>query len=54
MIRIEIAGDKSRLDDWINGDSAELLDIDIEWVAPHGQPGLIAAHFDTPLGKIRI
>ncbi len=54
MIRLEIAGDKGRLDDWLGGDSDELLDVDIEWIAPHGQPGLIAAHFDTPRGKIRV
>lgn len=54
MIRLEIAGDKGRLDEWIGGDSGPLVDIDIEWVARHGQPGLIAAHFDTPHGKIRV
>lgn len=54
MIRIEIAGDPNRLSEWIGGDPAQLLDVDIEWMAPNGQPGLIAAHFDTPSGKVRI
>jgi hypothetical protein len=28
--------------------------VEIEWTAPHGQPGLEAAVFATPNGKVRI
>lgn len=54
LIRLEIAGDKARLDDWLGGDADELVDIDIEWMAQHGQPGLISVHFDTAHGKVRL
>lgn len=55
LIRMEIAGDRARVEDWL-GQSCEGLfrDIDIDWVAPHGQPGIVAAHFRTPSGKIRL
>jgi Glyoxalase-like domain len=55
LLRIEIAGDPERVDDWLGGASAVVLhDIDIDWVAPNGQPGLIAATFGTPNGVVRI
>ena len=54
VLRIEIAGDPDRVDDWLGGRSADVLrDIDIDWVAPNGQPGLIAATFGTPHGVVR-
>ena len=31
-----------------------LADIDIDWIAPNGQPGLVAATFGTPRGVVRI
>ena len=55
LLRIEIAGDPERVDDWLGGRSADVLhDIDIDWVAPNGQPGLIAATFGTSSGVVRI
>jgi hypothetical protein len=26
----------------------------VEWVAPHGTPGIIAAQFQTPSGLVRV
>jgi hypothetical protein len=55
LVSLEIAGDSRRLDDWLGGQTKQILaDVDIEWTAPNGQPGLEAAVFDTPNGKIRI
>lgn len=55
LLRIEIAGDPDRVDDWLGGRSRDVLaDIDIDWVAPNGQPGLIAATFGTANGVVRI
>jgi hypothetical protein len=55
LLRIEIAGDPERVDDWLGGASRDVLhDIDIDWIAPNGQPGLIAATFGTPHGVVRI
>jgi len=52
---LEIAGDPNRVSDWL-GNSVEgpLVDVDVEWVAPQGTPGVVAVHFDTPNGPVRI
>jgi len=52
---LEIAGDPNRVSDWL-GNSVEgpLLDVDVEWVAPHGTPGVVAVQFETPNGPVRI
>jgi hypothetical protein len=52
---LEIAGDPRRVSDWL-GNSVEgpLEDVDVDWVAPHGTPGIIAAKFATARGLVRI
>ncbi len=55
LLSVEIAGSQSRVEDWLGGTAIHALaDIPIEWVAPRGQPGLIAATFGTPNGVVRI
>jgi hypothetical protein len=55
LLKLEIAGDRERVDDWLGGRSDMILhDVDIEWIAPNGQPGLNAALFSTPRGEVRI
>lgn len=55
LLKIEIAGDHDRVDDWLGGQTEKVLaDVDIEWVAPNGQPGLVAAVFSTPRGEVRL
>lgn len=55
LLRLELAGDRDRLDDWLGGQTDKILDdVEIEWIAPNGQPGVIAALFDTPQGTVRI
>jgi hypothetical protein len=55
LLAVEIAGSQNRVEDWLGGSAAQaLVDIPIEWVAPRGQPGLIAATFGTPSGVVRI
>ena len=46
---LEIAGDPQRVSEWL-GETVEapLEDVKVEWVAPHGTPGIIAAQFLTP------
>jgi hypothetical protein len=55
LATLEIAGDPNRVSDWM-GSSLEgpLEDVDVEWVAPHGTPGVVAAQFRTPNGVVRI
>ncbi len=52
---LEIAGDPQRVSEWL-GETVEapLEDVKVEWVAPHGTPGIIAAQFQTPNGLVRI
>jgi hypothetical protein len=52
---IEIAGDPRRVAEWLGSPAlAALEEIEVDWVAPHGQPGIIAAHLSTPSGAVRI
>jgi hypothetical protein len=52
---LEIAGDPQRVSEWL-GETVEapLEDVKVEWVAPHGTPGVIAAQVQTPTGLVRI
>jgi Glyoxalase-like domain len=52
---LEIAGDPARVSDWL-GQPVErpLEDVKVDWVAPNGTPGLVAATFQTPAGLVRI
>jgi Glyoxalase-like domain len=52
---LEIAGDPNRVSDWL-GNSVEgpLEDVEVEWVAPAGAPGLVAVQFLTPHGVVRV
>ncbi|MEP9362443.1 VOC family protein [Nocardioides sp. CN2-186] len=52
---LEIAGDPQRVSEWL-GESVEapLEDVKVEWVAPNGTPGILAAQFLTPNGLVRI
>ena len=55
LIKLEIAGDPKRVTQWLGEDPANILDgLEVEWVAPHGTPGVIAAHFKTAEGVVRI
>jgi hypothetical protein len=53
--KVEIAGDPRRVADWL-GTPADyrIGDFEVEWVAPHGTPGLQAASFLTPDGLVRV
>lgn len=52
---LEIAGDPHRVNDWLGDPVVEPLeDVKVEWVAPHGTPGIVAAQFSTPSGLVRI
>ncbi len=52
---LEIAGDPLRVSEWLD-ESVEipLEDFKVEWVAPNGTPGIVAAKFQTPAGLVRI
>lgn len=52
---LEIAGDPDRVSTWL-GEPADhpLEDIDVDWVAPNGTPGIVAASFETAAGVVRL
>lgn len=52
---LEIAGDPARVSEWLGEPvEAPLEDVKVEWVAPNGTPGVVAAQFQTPRGTVRI
>jgi hypothetical protein len=52
---LEIAGDPGLVSDWLGSSvGGSLDDVDVEWVATHGTPGVVAAQFSTPNGTVRI
>ncbi|WP_182525572.1 VOC family protein [Nocardioides dongkuii] len=55
LASLEIAGDPLRVSEWL-GETVEapLEDVKVDWVAPHGTPGVIAAKVQTPHGLVRI
>jgi hypothetical protein len=54
LLKLEIAGDHERVDQWLGGKSGAILaDVDIDWISSD-QPGLTAAIFSTPRGEVRI
>jgi len=55
LVKLEIAGDPNRVKDWLGQDPAIALEgLEVDWVAPHGTPGVVAAHFRTADGTVRI
>ncbi|HET7683013.1 MAG TPA: VOC family protein [Marmoricola sp.] len=53
--RLDIAGDPLRVSEWLGQPVEEFLtDLKVEWVAPNGTPGIVAASFHTPAGVVRI
>lgn len=55
LAKVEIAGDPKRVASWLDTpDEHRLGTFDVEWVAPNGTPGILAATFSTPDGPVRI
>jgi hypothetical protein len=51
---LEIAGDPHRVREWLGDTLDPLEDVEVQWVAPHGTPGIVAAQFKTLKGLVRI
>jgi hypothetical protein len=55
LARLEIAGDPGRVSSWLGEPEQHPLDdVEVDWIAPHGTPGIVAAKFATPQGVVRI
>jgi hypothetical protein len=55
IVKLEIAGDPDTVNDWLGTTNGHPLDdVDVEWVSPTADAGLVAAHFATPHGIVRV
>jgi hypothetical protein len=55
LVALDIAGSPQRLSDWLGEPAVHALEqIDVNWTAPHGLPGIMAVTFRTPQGDVRI
>jgi hypothetical protein len=55
LTALEISGEPAPVTEWIGHPADQLLDdLDVAWVGPNGQPGLVAAIFQTPNGIVRL
>jgi Glyoxalase-like domain len=55
LCRLEIAGSRQRVAEWLGTPATDPMpDIKVDWLAPHGTPGLLAASFETSDGVVRI
>ena len=53
--RIEIAGTRARVEDWLGVQLDEVFDgVKLKFSSPNGQPGILSATFSTPNGKVKI
>ena len=52
---LEIAGDPARVEQWLGAAAlSALADVEVDWVARHAQPGIVAVHLSTPAGTVRL
>lgn len=52
---IQMAGDPTRVKEWLGMDIGEpLRDVQVDWVAPRGQPGIMTVTFETDHGVVQL
>jgi hypothetical protein len=55
LCKVEIAGDPTRVAEWLGTPPEYSIgEFEVDWVAPHGVPGILAVSFTTPDGIVRI
>jgi hypothetical protein len=56
VVRLEIAGEPDVVNEWVGSTNGHPLDdVDVEWLPTGaGDAGLVAVHFDTAAGPVRI
>jgi hypothetical protein len=55
LVALDIAGSPDRLANWLGEPAINALEqIEVNWNAPNGAPGVLAATFRTPNGDVRI
>ena len=52
---LTIAGSAERVTEWLGTPVTHPLDdVEVEWIAPNGTPGIMSVTFETPQGSVRI
>ncbi|MBP2317558.1 VOC family protein [Nesterenkonia lacusekhoensis] len=55
LTQLAIAGSPERVTDWLNCPDADPFeDVDVDWIAPSGTPGIMSVTFRSPNGEITI
>ena len=58
IVKVEITGDESRIEEWFGSELREAIgpDVEVKWVAAasDGESGIVAAHVVTPSGVVRL
>ncbi len=55
LTKLSIAGSPERVTDWLNCPDADPFeDVDVDWIAPSGTPGIMSVTFRSPNGEITI
>jgi len=56
VVKLEIAGDETAISDWLGSNGGDPLDdVEVDWLpANEEEAGLVAAHFATPNGIVRV
>lgn len=55
LVRLSIAGSPDRVADWLDcADADPFEDVDVDWVAPSGTPGIMSVTFRSPKGEVTI
>ena len=59
IVKVEIAGDESRIEEWLGSELHAAIgsDVEVEWVAvaaSEGESGIVAVHVMTPSGVVRL
>ncbi|GAA3284997.1 hypothetical protein GCM10020260_16680 [Nesterenkonia halobia] len=55
LVRLSIAGSRDRVADWLSCPDADpFADVDVDWVAPSGTPGIMSVTFRSPQGHVTI
>ena len=55
LVKLSIAGSPQRVADWLGSSEADPFDdVEVDWIAPSGTPGIMSVTFSTPKGEVTI
>lgn len=54
LVRLSIAGSPDRVAEWLGCEADPFEDVEVDWIAPSGTPGIMSVTFRTPKGEVTI